>query len=377
VNDRLRTALRLPATAAVLALSMGLAALAAQQAAPAAAAKEPTPAQKYKNVTVLKDLGDAEFHDSMVYMGAATGLSCDGCHVRTPQGEWQWEKDDKDHKTAARTMITMTNAINAQHFKGEPRVTCTTCHNGRREPLPTTPLAQVLTADQIAMQKARAAGGPRPAPPTEKPEDILDKYVTALGGRDALAKVTSRAMKGTTTTRDGGSHTFSIQENAAGAYRADTEMAPGFVVTAVFDGEGAWIKAGPDGGDVEGVIRTTLARSGELGLALKAKEALSRLAIGRYERIDGQDVISVNGRSTPDVAETWHFDRTSGLLVRRVVRMGTVMGPVSMQLDFSDYRTVDGVKVPFTIRQTTWEDVRTATFTDVRLNGVAAGAFSK
>jgi hypothetical protein len=344
---------------------------AAAQAATAPA--EQTAGQKYKNVQVLKDLTLTQFSDAMVYMNAATGQNCEGCHVRTPAGEWLWEKDDKDHKTTARTMITMTQAINTQHFKGEQRVMCTTCHSGRREPLATTPLAQMMTPDQLAMAAARAAAPPlapgqRPAPPAETIDQVLDKYVAALGGREALAKVTSRVMKGTVTDRSNHSSPYTIEEKAPGAIRITTDVAPQFSIVSAVDGKAGWIQAGKDGGEYTGVELAHQLRATELGFALGVKTQLSRLAVGRYEKIDGQDVISINGRSNPNVMETLYFDRTSGLLVRRVARLATTMGQIPVQWDYSDYRTVDGVKVPFQIRETNWEAVNTAKFTDVKLN---------
>ena len=95
--------------------------------------------------------GIAQFDDAMAYMSAATGQHCDGCHVRTPEGVWQMEKDDNDHKTTARTMLTMVQAINQTHFKDEQRVMCTTCHSGRSEPLATTPANLLANLPQLPM----------------------------------------------------------------------------------------------------------------------------------------------------------------------------------------------------------------------------------
>jgi hypothetical protein len=340
------------------------AAAAAQSNAP----KEQTAGEKYKNVQVLKAMPVSQFDDGMVYMSAATGQNCEGCHVRTPDGVWQHDKDDKDHKTTARTMLSMVAAINTQHFKGEQRVMCTTCHSGRREPLATTPLSQVMTADQIAMATARAQSGPRPQPPTETVDQILDKYVAALGGSDAVQKVISRVMKGVVTTRSGQAVPYAVEEKAGGTIRSTAVASPTLTITKAFDGKAGWIQSGKDFAEYAGVELSVVSRSGELGLAQQFKTQFSRMAVGRYEKIDGHDVVSVNGRSMPDVAESLYFDRTSGLLVRRVARLTTVMGQIPIQMDFSDYRVVEGVKVPFQVRQTTWDAVMTASFTEVALN---------
>jgi len=180
-----------------------LAALLAALSSPASAqegllsAAGPTSGERYKNIQVFKDLPADQLHDTMTYMAAAMGGNCLTCHVRGADGEFAYEKDDNDHKTSARTMIQMVRAINAQHFKGEDRVTCALCHQGRREPIPLTPLSQPLTADQLAALAERTAGrqgGAPPAPaqtgaapagrgaqrPTETVDQVLDKYVAAL-----------------------------------------------------------------------------------------------------------------------------------------------------------------------------------------------------
>ena len=330
--------------------------------------REQTAGEKYKNVQVMKDMPVSQFDDAMVYMSAATGQNCDGCHVLTPEGIWQMEKDDNDHKTTARTMLTMVQAINQTHFKGEQRVMCTTCHSGRSEPLATTPLAQMMTADQLAMAAARTPGAPRPQPPVETVDQVFDKYLAAVGGREALSKVTSRVMKGTVTTRANQTIPYTVEEKASGAIRSSAVVSPALTITKAFDGKAGWIQAGKDGGDYAGIELASIGRSGELGFALQVKNQLSRMAVGRYEKIDGQDVIAVNGRSNPNVMETLYFDRVSGLLVRRIVRLGTVMGQVPVQYDYADYRSVEGVKVPHQIRQTTWDEVMTAKFSEVTLN---------
>ena len=89
-------------------------------------------------------------------------------------------------------------------------------------------------------------------------------------------------------------------------------------------------------------------------------------------------MIIVTGRSTPQVAEQFYFDRQSGLLVRRVVSTRTAFGVLPEQIEYSDYRAVDGVKVPFQVRRATWDSVTTAKFSDVKINTpVADGRFAR
>ena len=76
-------------------------------------------------------------------------------------------------------------------------------------------------------------------------------------------------------------------------------------------------------------------------------------------------------RSDTEV-ERLFFDVETGLLLRRVTYMRTMIGTIPQQWDFEDYRDVDGVKLPFTIRVSTTEagnPFSVRKFTEIKLNG--------
>jgi photosynthetic reaction center cytochrome c subunit len=108
-------------------------AVAAAQQPPAAPAMVDTP-----TVTVLTGLTVPEFEAEMQLMTQALGLSCGSCHAR---GNFASEANPR--KIAARRMLEMTKALNAQYFAdykpldGQSRlgrVTCFTCHQGDTRP---------------------------------------------------------------------------------------------------------------------------------------------------------------------------------------------------------------------------------------------------
>jgi hypothetical protein len=57
-------------------------------------------------------------------------------------------------------------------------------------------------------------------------DQVLEKYVQALGGRDALQKLTSRVRRGTVTNRAGQSSPITVEDTAAGLFRATIESTP-------------------------------------------------------------------------------------------------------------------------------------------------------
>ena len=401
-----RTAAALAASALVVALN-GRTIAGAQQAAPAgqppqggqqspAAPQGPLAPEKFKNIQVLKDLPADQLDGVMRFMSASLGVKCEFCHVTSEQGNWPMEKDDKKNKQTARTMIQMMNTINAQSFEGKPTVNCASCHHGRNEPDRLPPLAVELTPDQIAALATRAqaqqqapppaarAGTP-PAPgapgaaggpggrggfqrPTETIDQVLDAYVQALGGRAAVEKVASRVMRGTVTDRAGQKSPIVVEEKAPAMVRRFVDGKPA-AMTFASDGTTSWAQEGTSAWAVTNVFELQeAARLAELTLPLQMKTRYQNLSVARYARLDGQDMIIVNGRSAPAVAEQFYFDKQSGLLVRRVVSTRTAFGILPEQIDYSDYRVVNGVKVPFQVRHATWDSVNTSKFDDVKIN---------
>jgi hypothetical protein len=82
------------------------------------------------------------------------------------------------------------------------------------------------------------------------------------------------------------------------------------------------------------------------------------------------------------VTEELAFDRESGLLLRRTVATGSTGGfgimALGEQIDYSDYRDVSGIKVPFSVRHATNAAVTTAKFSDVKINApVQDSVFAK
>jgi len=86
----------------------------------------------------------------------------------------------------------------------------------------------------------------------------------------------------------------------------------------------------------------------------------------------------MQGQRAGGVTEQLLFDRESGLLVRRSVRLATPMGELAVQVDYDDYRPVDGVQTPFEVRVTDWESVSVQKFSEVAHNQpVDPGRFAR
>ncbi len=347
-----------------------------QPPAPAQAAPPgQTAAEKYMNIKVLNDLPAGQLHDVMVYMTAALGTSCEGCHVRGTDGQLAFDKDDRRTKVTARQMLEMVKSINTMNFKGQPRVTCTTCHQGRLGPNSIPQLAQPVTPGQAA-PPPREEQGTRPKPPSETVDQVVSKFIDAVGGREALGTITSRTRTGTLTNRAGLTSPLVIDEKAPGRYRESVASTP--AVNQGLNPGGAWLQSGERLRELDGVEAVILATAADLTLPLDLSQRYTGLAARAYDTIDGHAVIVLTGRSSPDVNELLYFDRVSGLLLRRVVRITTPMGRLPQQFDYADYRAVGAVKMPFEVRVADWSSLSIMKFTRMTLNpSLDDGRFAK
>src|SRR5262249_49355592 len=146
-----------------------------------------TPAEQvFKNIQVLKGTPAYQVIPSMQFISNSLGVGCEFCHV-----ERAFEKDDKKAKLGARKMMEMQMAINRDNFRGQTEVTCYSCHRGAHAPVGVP----VIAEEEPKRPERETAPATPPAMPSA--DQVIEKYIQAVGGAEALQKITSRAEKGT------------------------------------------------------------------------------------------------------------------------------------------------------------------------------------
>ncbi|MGE0882023.1 MAG: c-type cytochrome [Blastocatellales bacterium] len=318
-------------------------------------ASEPTMEQKYKNIQALKGLPASQMRSMMNYISASLGMTCGDCHVRTGD-QWEFEKDDNNHKKIARRMITMTMEINKTNFNGRTQVTCFTCHQGHDHPPSVPPLAKA--------KEETGASGPAP-----KAEDILAKYVQAIGGKEAVEKIKTRVIKGASISANGQSFPLEINFVAPDKYTLSVSL-PQSASTQMFNGSAGWLKNAREDRAMESA---DLARAKSLAWSLEPlqlKEPYPRMGFAGTEKVGDRECNVLQMRLQDGRRVRFSFDKDSGLLLRRVVQTVTPIGIDPEQTDYDDYREVEGVKVPHTIRTTYLDQFYNSTrkFSDVKHN---------
>ena len=326
-------------------------------ARPADANAGKTTDQAYKNIQVVKGLPADELIPAMQYFNAALGVECGYCHVVQPTRAF--EKDDKDEKKTARQMITMTQGINKDNFKGDLEVGCATCHAGRTNPTSVPPVGdehqggpRQAAAQAQASQQAQPATPGQPAgeakPQLPTVQQVEDNYETAIGGRAAIQKLTSEVATGTATTAQG---TIQVElDRKAPNFLSNTLTFPnGRTTVDATNGTVGWNKA-ERVNDYNGYTLRTILMTSRFDRDLAPTTAFTNSRVTGTDTINGHDCYVVRGTlKDPAYSERLWFDKQTGLLVRRITYQKTLFGPLADTADYSDYRDVQGVKVPFTV----------------------------
>jgi outer membrane lipoprotein-sorting protein len=112
-------------------------------------------------------------------------------------------------------------------------------------------------------------------------------------------------------------------------------------------------------------------RQADLYSDLKLKERYSEVRVSGKSKISDREVYVVEARSLENKTEKLFFDVKSGFLLRRIVFTEIKLGLDPEQTDYEDYREVDGVWLPFTVRISYLDDNHygtTRTLSEVKQN---------
>ena len=294
-----------------------------------------TAEQRYKNIQVFKGLPAAQLEPTMAFIAGSLGVKCNHCHVN------QFDKDDKPTKLVARRMIRMVFDLNKGTFNGERAVSCFTCHRGSLTPV----AVPVVGANPWA-----AGVASKPETPLPTVTEILVRYVQALGGAEALAKVNTRMVKGSRIGADGVLVPEQVFQKAPDKILTITSY-PGLVFANGFNGSTAWGYSSKDGVmALTDQVRNQIRADSVFNRELKLEEVYPQLKLIGKTSVNDSDAYLIQATPVNGDPEKLFFDVRSGLLVRRYVESETILGKFPLQTDYEDFREVDGVRQPFLIR---------------------------
>jgi Peptidase family M28/PA domain len=179
-------------------------------------------------------------------------------------------------------------------------------------------------------------------PPTV--EQILEKYIEAIGGKAAVQAQTSCVMKGSLSVPAIGAE-GTIEIYAKAPNKQLTEIASSALGNSRegFNGTTAWAEESGEVKDSPGFAK----RDADFYLPIRLREIYPKMKLNGKEKVGDIQayVLEAPRGGSP---KRWYFDTETGLLVRSEARDSS--GKVIEREDYEDYRAVDGVKVAFTTR---------------------------
>jgi hypothetical protein len=353
---------------AVSLSTLGIA-LPSQTPAAPAAAQEQTVEQVQKNIKVLNGMPQSQLIPAMNFFAASLGVRCNYCHVNN-NGQWDYPSDEKEEKATARRMVKMVLDANKNTFNGNPQVSCWTCHRGRTSPPGSPNLPLPVPTPRPSPVAGTAQASPSPAPALPSADDLFNKHLAAIGGQTAIDKLKSRAAKGTLVQANGNTLQFELYQVAPDKFYQIVTTPQGSFERG-FNGTVGWEKTARGVREITGSQLADLRAANNPFALIKLKEQFTRARVTGKDKIGDREVYVVNGTATDGKRQRLFFDAETGFLLRRITFTPTMIGVIPEQVDFEDYRDVDGVKFPFTARTSAIEvgnPVQTRKFAEIKLN---------
>ncbi len=229
-------------------------------------------------------------------------------------------------------------------------------------------LAQERPSTQTLPPAARPAAAATTAPTVK---DILDNFAKAIGGEAAVRKTNSRVMVGTAEiTTMGAKGTVEISQKAPDKILVVMKLAGLGDILEGFDGVTGWSQDPFNGlREKSGAELAATKRDAAFYRDIELAKGYSKMVLQGTEKVGGRDVHVIEA-TAPDsgTPDKLYFDKETALLVRLDASRESPQGTVPVQAYFEDYKAVDGIKTPFTIRQSLAGAEIILRFTDIRHN---------
>jgi photosynthetic reaction center cytochrome c subunit len=306
----------------------------------------------FKNLKVLNGIPSDQLIPSMRFITSSLGVQCTFCHV-----EGHFDDDSKKEKQIARSMMRMMFAINKNHFDGTREVTCYSCHRG----MPRPNGVPAVAAGSPSPGRADVAGLPTDLPSADQ---IIDNFIRALGGTAALEKISTRVETGSMKV-DGKSFGVEFFDKGPDKELLIQHGSAGDSLT-VLDSNSGWISApGRPIRNLSGPDLEAARADADLQFALHIKDMFPEMRVEYPEAVDGHDAYVVAGNREGWPSWKFYFDEQSGLLMRVVRYAESPLGLDPTQIDYTDYRAVDGVQIPFA-----WTSARTGSRSTIQIEKI-------
>ncbi|HUO36078.1 MAG TPA: hypothetical protein VMU43_13905 [Candidatus Acidoferrum sp.] len=200
-------------------------------------------------------------------------------------------------------------------------------------------------------------------------DQVLNRYVQAIGGRAAWGKLHSRTSLGKIVVPSMNlTGTVMIHEKAPNKVLLVVILA-GQAFRQGYDGTIGWSDDPQDGMKVKtGTQLEEAQRDADFYRPLHMEKTYTKLSVVGKEKVGERDAWVIQADLPEGGSDKLFFGAESGLILRAVSQQHTENGVTAVAEDFKDYREVDGVKLPFEIVQVNGNSSLTITLDEVQHN---------
>lgn len=227
-------------------------------------------------------------------------------------------------------------------------------------------IAAILTVGAATVLPAQ---GTVPAAKLDTIDQILDRYVAAVGG-PALQKVTSMTLRGTIEIAEMKLNgTIDVSQKAPNKSLQVVTLGPMGVQREGFDGAAGWAEDAQNGVRDKAGLELAEARRGAMfPRELNIRKQYPKMVVTGREKVGAREAFVVT--ATPEEGEPSRlfFDVQSGLLIRQIIMRSGPQGSAQIDTTFDDYRVVEGVKRAYVIRQANPQFTAVMKITEIKHN---------
>jgi outer membrane lipoprotein-sorting protein len=184
---------------------------------------------------------------------------------------------------------------------------------------------------------------------TLTPKQIVEKYIDAIGGKDAYMNIKDRTMFMTATVQ-GMTIKMTVYQKEPNKFKSIVEVA-GMEQVIVYDGKKAYMKANDKVQEITGKELDQLSYQANIHMAVEMDSLPVTMTLAGIEKVDEKDAYKIDYVSTSGDKWSEYYDKESFLKVKEVKEVSTPQGSFTQDINYSDYKDYMGVKIPYKISQ--------------------------
>jgi len=198
--------------------------------------------------------------------------------------------------------------------------------------------------------KVAAPETAKAAPAGLTAQQVIDQYIQAVGGREAVAKLNDITINLTAEVQG---QTFQMVRRATATGKSSTTltMSGMEMMKMVSDGQKVVQTARGETRALSGKEAQQVLLTSSLFPELRLANSGVKATLAGTEKVDGKDAYKVTYTGPEETSWSDYFDTTTGLKVQTVTTARGPQGEVSQAVSISDYKEVNGVKFPHTLKQ--------------------------